>query len=147
MLLVLTFICLHLHQSLSSAIFHFNLRPLYCSKFEIRILFFRHAFAWSVSICVHFILQQKLFSTNRHSLSLYLSRLPCNSSFACHFASFNFVYTKFVDKIFLPNRYNVSLDKSFACIIHHSRDCETEELIFSLAFEQIEICVPYLSWV
>lgn len=58
-----------------------------------------------------------------------------------------FVYIKFVDKKFLPNRYNVSLDKSFACIIHHSRDCETDELIFSLASKQIEICVPYLSWV
>lgn len=54
------------------------------------------------------------------------------------------VCRKFVDKTFLPNRYNVSLDKSFVCIIYHSRDCKTEELIFSLAFKQIEFC-SYLS--
>lgn len=64
----------------------------------------------------------------------FISSIKKILHFQCRHSPLLISFTEnLLDKISLPNRYNVSLDKSFACIIHHSRDCETEELIFSLA--------------
>lgn len=43
--------------------------------------------------------------------------------------------------------HNSPLERLCECVCVRVCVCETHELIFSLAFKQIEICVPYLSWV